>query len=70
MLCFVFQVSRFNIEQTATRYCFEYASTILRDIYWFFDQASYNYDQITFKILVLVLPCPKYDNRKKPVRTK
>ena len=51
---FVFQVSRFKIEKTVTRYCFEYVSTILRDIFWFFDRTFYNeYDQNIFKRLVL-----------------
>ena len=63
---FVFQVSRFNIDKTVTRCCFEYVSPILRDIYWFFDRTFYNeYDQNIFKILVLVLPCQEYNNRKK-----
>ena len=64
----VFQVSRFEIEKTVTRYCFEYLSTILRDIYWLFGPTSYNeYDQVIFKILVLDwTPCRKYNSRKKP----
>ena len=62
---FVCQVSRFNIQKTVTRYSLEYASTILRDIDWFFDRTSYNeYNQIIFETLILVLPCPRYNNRK------